>query len=290
MRHQPIGKPALPPKFAPLDQDRPCLSTVTAERWHDGRLDLEHDWVAEEVPVSLEYNGLSHAVMLASPSDLEDFAVGFSLTEGLVATKRDILDIDIVPAQNGISVRIQVTGRCFDGLKERRRTLAGRTGCGLCGTDSLDQVERDIATVTSIRHFDPALLALGLERVSTQQSLQGMTGAAHAAGWMRADGEVGIVREDVGRHNALDKLVGALARSGTDAGDGAMLVTSRASYEMVQKAAAAGCGLLVAVSAPTALAIRTAERLNLTLAGFARQGRHTVYSHAWRLAPAETGV
>jgi FdhD protein len=278
-----IERPTCPPRHAPL-QPIPALTTASVERWADGRLEACQDWVAEEVPVSLEYNGLAHAVMLASPADLEDFAIGFSLTEGLIDSRRDIADIAIEELEQGIRVRLDISGRCFARLKERRRSLAGRTGCGLCGTDSLDQVVRDIAPVKAVTRFEPGRLAMALNRLSAAQRLQGMTGAAHAAGFIDASGELSMSREDVGRHNAADKLVGALAQTGIDSGQGAMLITSRASYEMVQKAAAAGIGLLVAVSAPTALAIRTALSLNVTLVGFARQGRHTVYSHAWRLA------
>ncbi|MBF0326143.1 MAG: formate dehydrogenase accessory sulfurtransferase FdhD [Alphaproteobacteria bacterium] len=290
-----IERPSQPPAHGP-EQPAPTLASTDVERWADGRLEACQDWVAEEVPVSLDYNGLSHAVMLASPADLEDFAIGFSLTEGLVDHVRDITDIAIDTLERGIRIRLDITGRCFARLKERRRSLAGRTGCGLCGTDSLDQVFRDIQPVAADTCFQPDRLAVALNRLAARQSLQGMTGAAHAAGWIDALGQLHHVREDVGRHNALDKLIGALAQAGQDAGQGAMLVTSRASYEMVQKAAASGCGMLVAVSAPTALAIRTAHDLNVTLVGFARQGRHTVYSHAWRLAadgdarlPAERG-
>lgn len=281
-----IERPSCPPRQAPA-QLAPALSMASVERWNDGRLEAAQDWVAEEVPVSLEYNGLSHAVMLASPADLEDFAVGFSLTEGLVDSRRDIADIAVEALEQGIRIRLDISGRCFARLKERRRSLAGRTGCGLCGADSLDQVFRPIAPVDACTRFEPGRLAMALNRLSATQRLQGMTGAAHAAGFIDESGELSLSREDVGRHNAADKLVGALALAGIDSGRGAMLVTSRASYEMVQKAAAAGIGLLVAVSAPTALAIRTADRLNVTLVGFARQGRHTVYSHAWRLPAAE---
>lgn len=262
-----------------------CAGTgvVAVERRSFARVDTDLDWVAEEVPVSLEYNGIAHAVMLATPTDLEDFALGFSLTEGVAASPADILGIEMDTLPQGIAVRIELAGRRFDLLKRHRRALAGRTGCGLCGAESLDQVMRDLPAVTATTTFRPAILAEALACLRAGQHLLGKTGATHAAGWMDARGQVGPVREDVGRHNALDKLVGALARRGTDAAAGAALVTSRASFEMVQKAAAAGIGMLVAVSAPTLLAVRTAERLGVTLAGFARQDRSVVYAHGWRL-------
>ncbi len=262
-----------------------CAGTgvVAVERRSFARVDTDLDWVAEEVPVSLEYNGIAHAVMLATPTDLEDFALGFSLTEGVAASPADILGVEVDTLPQGIAVRIELAGRRFDLLKRHRRALAGRTGCGLCGAESLDQVMRDLPAVTAATTFRPAILAEALACLRAGQHLLGKTGATHAAGWMDAHGRVGPVREDVGRHNALDKLVGALARRGTDAAAGAALVTSRASFEMVQKAAAAGIGMLVAVSAPTLLAVRTAERLGVTLAGFARQDRSVIYAHGWRL-------
>ncbi|CAA7613060.1 formate dehydrogenase formation protein [Candidatus Terasakiella magnetica] len=263
------------------------IGVVTVERRGFSHVETDLDWVAEEIPVSLEYNGLAHAVMLATPADLEDFALGFSLTEGVAATAADILGIEVEPQPQGITVRIDLAGRRFDQLKRRRRALAGRTGCGLCGTESLGQVLRDIPAVTATTIFQPATLAGALAQLRAGQHLLGKTGATHAAGWMDQDGGVALVREDVGRHNALDKLIGALARHGADAGAGAALVTSRASFEMVQKAAAAGIGMLVAVSASTLLAVQTAERLNTTLVGFARQDRCVVYAHGWRLRNRE---
>jgi len=275
--HPPVPDPAL--------GDPGCAGTgvVAVERRSLARVDADLDWVAEEVPVSLEYNGIAHAVMLATPADLEDFALGFSLTEGIAATAADIrgVEVDILP--QGIALRIELAGRRFDLLKRRRRALAGRTGCGLCGAESLDQVMCDLPAVAATTTFRPSTLAEALARLRAGQHLLGKTGATHAAGWMDVGGHVALVREDVGRHNALDKLIGALARRGSDATAGAALVTSRASFEMVQKAAAAGIGMLVAVSAPTLLAVHTAERLGVTLVGFARQDRSTVYAHGWRL-------
>jgi FdhD protein len=241
------------------------------------------DCVAEETPVAFEYNGIGHAVMLASPADLEDLALGFSLSEGIVETDGDVFGIDADSGERGITLRIEIGGAAFARLKERRRNLAGRTGCGLCGTESLGQVMRDLPPVPFVGGFPFAALCEAMRRLPQHQPLQQATGAAHAACRVGADGDLSFVREDIGRHNALDKTLGAAAAAGV-APSGALIVTSRASFEMVQKSAALGYGLLAAVSAPTAAAVRLAERLNVTLVGFLRGDRCAVYSHADRLA------
>jgi FdhD protein len=236
------------------------------------------EWVAEERPVALEYNGISHAVMLATPCDLEDFALGFSITEGLIDGPGDLLDMEVDERTDGTVLNLRITAQCEMRLKQRRRNLAGRTGCGLCGTDSLDQVRRtDIARVQP-RALQPQAVDRAVRELSRAQVLQALTGGVHAAGWCDADGSLRLMREDVGRHNALDKLVGGMHRQRIDPGTGFIVVTSRASFEMVQKAALAGAGLLVAVSAPTGLAVRMAADVGLTLAGFARDGRVTQYT------------
>ncbi|MBI4986381.1 MAG: formate dehydrogenase accessory sulfurtransferase FdhD [Rhodocyclales bacterium] len=260
-----------------------ALARLDVERWHGAQHTAASDAVADEVPIALEYNGIGHVVMLASPTDLEDFALGFSLTEGIVAAVGEVYDVEVAPGTAGIAVRLTIAAARCAGLKERRRNLAGRTGCGLCGAESLDQVFRPLAPVTSPLRLRVATLHEALARSGQRQRLQRLTGATHAAFWLRADGEIDCVREDVGRHNALDKLIGALAAQHCDFGAGAALITSRASYEMVQKAAAVGIGLVAAVSAPTALAVRMAESLNLTLVGFARAADHVVYAHPERL-------
>ncbi len=268
------------------DADLPVaegVCRVEVERWRDGATSRAADAVAVEVPVALEYNGVSHTVMLASPLDLEDFGLGFSLTEGIVAAPREMFDVEVIEADEGLRVIMDIAGERFVCLKERRRSLAGRTGCGLCGAESLQQVFRDLAPVASPLRISSAALHGALAALRGSQRLQGITGATHAAAWISPEGDILVVREDVGRHNALDKLIGALAKAGTDFDAGAVVVTSRASYEMVQKAASMGIGLLAAVSAPTDLAIRMADRLNLTLVGFAREGSHATYSHPWRL-------
>jgi len=249
------------------------------------------DWVADEVPVALEFNGISHAVMLATPLDLEDFALGFSLSEGILDHAHELYAVETGESELGITVRLQVSSAAFARLKQRRRTIAGRTGCGLCGTESLAHVSRELPLLA-----DPAgplerqAIARAMLQVQSLQTLQQATGAVHAAAWCSADGEVQWLREDVGRHNALDKLIGALANNDVDASGGFIAVTSRASFEMVQKTAMAGVPLLAAVSAPTSFAVATAERARLTLVGFARKDDLAVYSHPGRLAAAGYGA
>ncbi|MEN6585522.1 MAG: formate dehydrogenase accessory sulfurtransferase FdhD [Sulfuricella sp.] len=242
----------------------------------------QFDTVAEEKPVAFEYNGISHTVMLATPADLEDFALGFSLSEGIVEKPSEVFGIEIEEAEAGITVQLKIAGGAFARLKEHRRTLAGRTGCGVCGAESLTQVVRDLPPLADTVPFPLAALYEGMHRLPALQILQQATGAVHAACRIAADGSISHVREDVGRHNALDKTLGALARADTVSG-GALLITSRASFEMVQKSAALGYGILAAVSAPTTAAVRLADKLNLTLVGFLRGNNCAIYTHAHRL-------
>jgi FdhD protein len=267
-----------------LNADIAGARRVQALACRDGAVREVGDWVADEVPVALQYNGVSHAVMLCTPLDLEDFAVGFSLSEGLVDGAGDVFGVDVAETADGWVLDLEIASRCMVRLKERRRTMAGRTGCGLCGTDSLATALPGVGDgVARPARFDAAAVARGLRQLKEHQALARATGATHAAGWCRADGRIELVREDVGRHNALDKLVGALARGALPAADGFVVVTSRASYEMVQKTARAGVSLMAAISAPTALAVRTAEAAGLTLLGFARGDDWVAYSHAERL-------
>jgi len=252
--------------------------------WRQGR--PGSDDLAEEVPVAFEYNGISHAVMLATPADLEDFALGFSLSEGIVASRGDIFGIETEEAAAGITLKIEIAAADFMRLKERRRSLAGRTGCGLCGTESLGQVLRDIAPLPNVAEFPVEALFAGMAALPARQALQQATGAAHAACRVGADGTIGQVREDVGRHNALDKTLGAIVRDGIDATSDALIITSRASLEMVQKAAALRIGTLAAVSAPTAAAVRLAQQLNLALYGFLRGERCVAYTEPLRAETA----
>lgn len=256
---------------------------VLASRFRNGAQAMVEEQLAEEVPVALEYNGLSHAVMLATPADLEDFALGFSLTEGIVAAPSDFYGCEIWQQTTGIRLAVEIASECFHGLKEKRRNLTGRTGCGICGTESLDYALRQPPPVTSTASFTSAQLHAGFSQMKALQQLRMETGATHGAAWMDKKGDVLLLREDVGRHNALDKLIGALVRQKVPVSSGAALVTSRASYEMVFKCASAGIGMLGAVSAPTALAVRVAGKASLTLIGFVRQGSHTVYTCPQRL-------
>jgi len=257
---------------------------VAVQKWRDGQCEVLTDVVAEEVPIALEYNGISHAVMMATPADLEDFALGFSLTEGILADASELYDCDIVNGADGIQVQMQIATERFVTLKEKRRNLTGRTGCGLCGAETLAQAVRHPAVVDSAAlRFSAQTVHAALASMQAQQQLQLQTGATHAAAWLGNDGSIALVREDVGRHNALDKLIGALAQQQQDFSNGAIIITSRASYEMVQKAATVGIAFIAAISAPTALAIRLAQETNVTLIGFVRRQGHVVYAGAQRL-------
>lgn len=240
----------------------------------------ETDLVAQEVPVALEYNGIGHATLLASPTDLEDFAFGFSYTEGIIRSARDIYGVDIVERPEGIIIQVDMASACLNQLKLRRRSLAGRSGCGLCGIESLDEVRRDLPALPAPpQPFSAAAISAAVDQLRARQPLHLATGATHAAGWAGPDGNIRQVREDVGRHNALDKLIGHLIRNAQDTARGIAVISSRASFEMVQKTAAAGIPVLVAVSAPTSYAIQMADELHVLLAGFARGSLFTVYSH-----------
>lgn len=248
---------------------------VTITRLVDGEIHEQIDSVVIEAPVALVYNGISHAVMMASPTDLEDFALGFSLSEGILESADQLYDLEISHAADGIEVAMDIHGQAFDQLKQRRRQLTGRSGCGLCGVDSLAQAMRPIKTVTS-QAVDPAALQRALNAFEDAQIQNQATGASHAAAWCTADGHIQTLREDVGRHNALDKLIGHYRGAFAD---GFILISSRASYEMIHKACSAGAGALAAVSAPTSLAVQQAHQAGLTLVGFARPGRHQTYGN-----------
>lgn len=241
------------------------------------------DMVVEEAAVALVYNGISHAVMMASPADLEDFALGFSLSEGIIASPAECYGVEVEDTPAGITVQLEVASRAFMELKERRRTLAGRTGCGLCGVDSLDQVCRPQRTLAPARGFHAAGVRRALGAIGAEQHLTRQTGAAHAAAWCAMDGSLRLVREDVGRHNALDKLIGAMARTGAQPDDGFFLITSRVSFEMAQKAIQAGVAALVGMSAPTLAAVELAEQAGMTLLAFARGRDFVCYTHPQHL-------
>ena len=239
--------------------------------------------VAEEVPVSLVYNMRPHVVMMATPADLEDFAVGFTLTEGILATGTMISRVEVVKHAQGIEIQVTIDGLAASQLQSRGRSLIGRTGCGLCGVESIQDALRELRPVSREPRFTVEALWAVERALPDNQVLNRETGALHAAAWATADGEPRVVREDVGRHNALDKVIGALARAGVDPTTGFLVLTSRASYELVQKAVSVGVPLLAAVSRPTGLAIRLAEASGLTLVALLRGSSANVYAHGERL-------
>lgn len=248
-------------------------------RLRAGQFSQAEDELAEEVPVALEYNGVSHAVMMATPRDLEDFALGFSLSEGIVGSALEFYGAEVEHGAGGITVRIDIASAAFARLKDRRRNMSGRTGCGLCGVDSLEQVLRPLPWLAPSRALSARAIRQALAAVKAHQPVNRITGATHAALWCDRNGDPVAAFEDVGRHNALDKLIGSRALACLDAGDGFALITSRASVEMVQKAATAGISALVAISAPTALAARTAQQCGMTLVAFARGDDFVAYAH-----------
>ena len=237
--------------------------------------------LAEEVPVALVFNGISHAVMMASPVHLEDFALGFALTEGLIDHASQLYGVEVIHQTNGIELQLDVAAQAEARLKERRRSMAGRTGCGLCGADSLAQVKLPLPQAPEVL-IDVDAMHRAHAHMRALQPLKQQTGATHAAAWSNAKGEITLLREDVGRHNALDKLIGALFKTPTNLREGFICITSRASFEMVQKTVMAGAGALTAVSAPTRLAVELAEQHNLALAGLVRGQTFTAYSHLTR--------
>ena len=259
----------------------PSARLAPAQRFEAGLASPAAEMVAEETPITFAYNGVSHAVMMASPTDLEDFAVGFSLTEGLVPTLAAVSRVAIVRYDSGIELQIETSAEVASDA--RRRRLSGRSGCGICGMADVEAVLRDLPHVDSDACFSVAAISRAVRELAAQQPLNDATGAVHAAGWADAFGAVTLVREDVGRHNALDKLVGAMARTATDPRDGFVVLTSRGSFELVQKVAVLGAPLMATVSAPTGLAVQIATDTGITLAGFARDGRVTVYAHPERV-------
>lgn len=248
-------------------------------RLRGGAAAAARDHLAEEVPVALVYNGISHAVMMATPRDLEAFALGFSLTEAIIATPAECYGIEIETGAAGVAVHLDIASRAFMALKERRRSLTGRTGCGLCGVDSLDQVYRSLPSLGRAVPLARPAIVRALAGLKGEQPLNRLTGATHAAAWCAGDGSLVIVREDVGRHNALDKVIGAMAGLNERDPDGFMLISSRVSVEMAQKTAMAGVAALVAVSAPTAAAIRLAESCGMTVIAFARGEDFVCYAN-----------
>ncbi len=237
----------------------------------------------EEVAVAVTVNGSTHAVMMATPADLADFATGFALTEGLIHDAGQIERLELIDHPDGLEARLWLPEALADAVATRRRAMAGPVGCGLCGIESLEEAVRTLPRLPDGFTLGEDAVAGATEALSAHQPHHDRTHAMHAAGFLRADGSIAPAREDVGRHNALDKLIGALAVAGEDAGTGAFVITSRVSVEMVQKTVLAGATMLIAVSAPTAHAVRLAEEAGLTLVAFARGGGFDVYAHPQRI-------
>ncbi|HXY97891.1 MAG TPA: formate dehydrogenase accessory sulfurtransferase FdhD [Steroidobacteraceae bacterium] len=258
---------------------------VSVDRWLRGATTHTTDRVAEELPVALVYHDVPHVVMLATPADLEDHAVGFTLSEALVASADEIRGVEVRRGAASVDVHITVAWERFTQLLQRRRNLTGRTGCGLCGAETAADAIRETAAVPAGVAVTSADLHAAIEQLAGLQPINARTGSVHAAAWVVPGEGIRVVREDVGRHNALDKTIGALVRTGADLAAGYMLITSRASYEMVQKCATVGIPFLAALSAPTAFAVRLAERSGVTLVAFARRDQHVVYAHPKRLTP-----
>lgn len=275
----------------PIELGWPAYSSYEVEKWTSGKaFTAESDWVAEEVPVALLYNGEPHVVMLASPLDLEDFAIGFSLTENIISSVRELQSLKIYRRAEGIEIRLKIDNERSGSLASEPRNLAGRTGCGLCGTRTIREAVRMPPSVREGVKVELSELAHALSELTGRQTMNRLTGAFHAAAWAVPGKGISLVREDVGRHNALDKLIGAIVKTGINPECGFALVTSRASFEMVQKCAMAGITFMAAISAPTGLAVRRAKETGLTLIAFARENKHVVYSHEQRLIKNNSGV
>lgn len=270
----------------------PSRSISAVAHGHEGTRDVARS-LPEEMPVAITVNGSTQAVMMCSPADLEDFAVGFAFTEGF-ATPDQIDRLEIVELDTGIEARLWVDDAVADRLGDRRRAMMGPVGCGLCGIDSLEQAVRDLPVLPDGGVIGYVDAACGPEALRAHQPLHDLTHAVHAAGFLVPGQGILMAREDVGRHNALDKLIGALMRGAIDPSTGAIVLTSRVSVEMVQKTALAGCPILIAVSAPTAHAVRLGDAANLTIAAFARAhkdgGRLETFTHPQRIDRSQTDV
>ena len=256
--------------------------TVMRHTWERGELHRDRDAIVTEVPVALVYNGISHVVMMATPANLEDFALGFSLSEGILQRREQLQDIEVNELELGMELAMTIAAEPFAALKKQRRNLVGRTGCGLCGVESLEQAIAPAVRVDGRYQLTHDALQGAVVELGQRQSLKRLTGGVHGAAWCDAGGEIELLREDVGRHNALDKLLGALQCTAHSA-VGFALVTSRASYEMVAKAARCNISVLAAVSAPTSLAVQQAELSGVTLVGFLQPGRQVIYANEQRI-------
>lgn len=269
-------------KILDVPQAHPAYESVKAER-HEGPNTVAcEDLVAAETAIALSYNGTAHAVMMATPADLEDFAIGFSVTEGIVKRRSEIFAIEVKPVAEGIELNIEIEAARHRALDRKRRILTGSVGCGICGAESIAHAIRRSPAVPRTLKLNDDAIHRALAELPGAQAINRATGAAHGAAWFNRQGEIQLLREDVGRHNALDKLIGAMLQNGRGFDDGAVLMTSRASHEIVQKAAVVGIQALVALSAPTSLAIKAAARMRIGLIAFARGNRHSVYTGAER--------
>jgi FdhD protein len=252
--------------------------------WREGSPSVGSRSIPEETAVALTYNGGTYAVMMTTPQDLEDFAVGFSLSEGVISSSADIDSLDVLPLGDGVELRMWLARPNADRLQERRRHIAGPTGCGLCGIESIAEALRQAAVTGAGRQFSPEQIMEAMQSLPSRQKLNIETRAVHAAAFWNTTSGIVALREDVGRHNALDKLSGALARGSVVAGEGIILLTSRISVELVQKSAAIGAPVMVSVSAPTALAVRMADAAGITLAAIARADGFEVFTHPRRIS------
>jgi FdhD protein len=263
---------------------------VDRQIWRESGLSLGSRSIPEETAVALTYNGGTHAVMMTTPQDLEDFAVGFSLSEGVISSSADIDSLDIVRLAAGVELRMWLSKPKADRLQERRRHIAGPTGCGLCGIDSIAEAMRPAAVIGHGRQFSSEQIMVAMQKVPLLQKLNIETRAVHAAAFWDVTNGIVALREDVGRHNALDKLSGALACASVVANEGIILLTSRISVEMVQKSAVIGAPVMVSVSAPTALAVRMADAAGITLAAIARADGFEVFTHPYRISSEAQGM
>ena len=266
-----------------IDERKAVSTEFGVDRWAQGATTHTTDQVAEEIPVAIVFHNVPHVVMLATPANFEDFAVGFTLSEGLVARADEIREVDVTLGVDAVDVKVTVAWERFTELLHRRRNLTGRTGCGLCGAETAEDAIREVPQVGPGTDVTIQDLHAAIEQLGSLQLINARTGSVHAAAWVVPGQGIQLVREDVGRHNALDKAIGALVRGKTDLASGYMLITSRASYEMVQKCATVGISFLAAFSAPTAFAVRMAQKTGMTLVAFARRDRHVVYANPARL-------
>ena len=267
--------------------EQPGTTVLPVHRHRDGRIDALDDHVGQEWPVALVFNGISHAVMMCTPRDLEAFAVGFAISEGIVGRNADIQDFEVTYHPQGdlpyAEVQLTVVQQAFAGLKEKRRALAGRTGCGVCGIESVDLLDLEPERVPDtgfVARLAPDALARAARELPAHQALTKLSGGLHAAAWCDASGAIVRAFEDVGRHNALDKLIGQLVLERADPQQGFVFLSSRASYELVRKAARVGIPMVATISAPSSLAITIAKRAGLRLVSFCRESGYVDYQTA----------